>query len=353
MAAADPISAGERDLAQVLAASCAEPPAAYLQNEVMAGVADGTLPVIDVPQVDISLLSSPCPATSKAEAQKLGSALSTYGCCLAVNHGTTSAFLDSVRDVLNDFYRLPLEEKTRHARPFGNWEGYGFDEIPDNYGSLDWSDRLMIMISPEEHKKMQYWPEAKPPNFRRIVEEWASKLEVLLEKVLKGMATSLDLDEKSFVEEMGEPRIVARFNLYPKCSRPDRVLGLNSHTDGSAVTFLLQDKEVEGFQLLLKDGQWVRVPVTPTDALLIKMGDQGEIISNGEFKAPLHRGALNTQRARTSIAVFCIPEAAKEIGPAKGLVDETRPAKYKKITDYERDYLQESNHRTLIDSLKL
>ncbi|CAN1832919.1 Jasmonate-induced oxygenase 4 [Linum perenne] len=132
----------------------------------MPGVADGSLPVIDVPKVDISLLSSSCPATAKAETEKLRSAL----------------------------------------------------------------------------------------------------------------LSSLGLDENSLVDEMGEePRTVMRLNLYPKCSVPDRVLGLNSHTDGSAITFLLQDKEVEGFQLMLKDGRWVRVPVTPTDALLIKIGDQGEV----------------------------------------------------------------------------
>ncbi|CAN1251269.1 Flavanone 3-dioxygenase 2 [Linum perenne] len=236
----------------------------------MPGVADGSLPVIDVPKVDISLLSSSCPATAKAETEKLRSAL----------------------------------------------------------------------------------------------------------------LSSLGLDESSLVDEMGEePRTVMRLNLYPKCSVPDRVLGLNSHTDGSAITFLLQDKEVEGFQLLLKDGQWARVPVTPTDALLIKIGDQGEvracvcacvrvcivyrsityfsghlslsifvqIISNGEYKAPLHRGALNTKRARKSIAIFSLPGLDKAIGPAKGL----EPARYKQITNYEVYHLKLPNHRALIDDLKI
>ncbi|CAN1252790.1 1-aminocyclopropane-1-carboxylate oxidase [Linum perenne] len=100
-----------------------------------------------------------------------------------------------------------------------------------------------------------------------------------MEQVLKGMARSLNLpDDNSFVEEMGsEPRISATFNLFPTCSRPDRVLGVNNHTDASVLTFLVQDKQVEGLQLLLDDGEWVRVPTTPSDALVISIGDQGEV----------------------------------------------------------------------------
>ncbi|CAN1171717.1 Protein SRG1 [Linum perenne] len=314
----DPMIMGERELTQVLSDIGVEPPAKFFQNDVMPGVADGSLPVIDVPK--------------------------------AVNHGMTSEFLDEVRQVADDFFKLPLEEKCKLSRPIGEWQGYGFDEVPENYESHDWSDRLMIMISPDHLTNFRYWPLASLPNFRETMKELSKNIDTVLVKLLKGMAISLGLDENSLVDEMGEePRTVMRLNLYPKCSVPDRVLGLNSHTDGSAITFLLQDKEVEGFQLMLKDGRWVRVPVTPTDALLIKIGDQGEIICNGEYKAPLHRGALNTKRARKSIAIFSLPGLDKAIGPAKGL----EPARYKQITDYEVYHLKLPNHRALIDDLKI
>ena len=66
-----------------------------------------------------------------------------------------------------------------------------------------------------------------------------------------------------------------RFNLYPVCPRPNVILGLKPHADGSTITFLLQDKEVEGLQVL-KDDQWVGVPIIP-QALLINLGDQSEV----------------------------------------------------------------------------
>jgi isopenicillin N synthase-like dioxygenase len=77
------------------------------------------------------------------------------------------------------------------------------------------------------------------------------------------MARSLNLEESCFLDQYGEqPLVTARFNFYPPCPRPDRILGVKPHADASAVTFLLQDKEVQGLQFL-KDNEWFRVPISP------------------------------------------------------------------------------------------
>ena len=57
----------------------------------------------------------------------------------------------------------------------------------------------------------------------------------------------------------------------------DHVLDVKPHADGSTITFLLQDEEVEGLQVL-KDDQWFKIPIIP-DALLINVGDQIEVIT--------------------------------------------------------------------------
>lgn len=59
-----------------------------------------------------------------------------------------------------------------------------------------------------------------------------------------------------------------------------------------------------------------------------------QIMSNGEFKSPVHRVLTNPERARISIAVFYTPEPGKEIGPQEGLIDEERPRAYKTMKDY-------------------
>ncbi|KAI7987979.1 Protein SRG1 [Camellia lanceoleosa] len=241
----------------------------------------------------------------------------------AINHGMESSFLDKVREIAKQFFLLPIEEKHKYSRTVEDLEGYGNDSVLSEHQILDWTDRLYLIVSPEDQRKLKFWPQ-NPECFREILHDYTTKLAMLNELVLKSMAKSLNLEENCFLNQYGERAMMfGRFNFYPPCPRPDRTLGLKPHADGSAITFLLQDKEVEGLQIL-KDGQWFRVPIIP-HALLINVGDQAEIMSNGMFKSPVHRVVTNSERERITLAVFCMPESNNEIEPVEGLIDEKRP----------------------------
>jgi isopenicillin N synthase-like dioxygenase len=91
--------------------------------------------------------------------------------------------------------------------------------------------------------------------------EYSSQTNAMVVNILKALAKVVGLEETSFINQMGNCGPVwARFNYYPSCPRPDLVYGLKPHTDGVAITILLQDKAVEGLQVL-KDGKWIKVPV--------------------------------------------------------------------------------------------
>ena len=111
---------------------------------------------------------------------------------------------------------------------------------------------------------------------RKLLQEYTEKIKLLTEAVLKVLSRSLNLKESCFLDQYGENAyMVARFNYYPPSPRPDLTLGVKPHADGSAMTFLIQDKQVEGLQVL-KDDQWFSVPTVP-DALLVNIGDQVEV----------------------------------------------------------------------------
>ncbi|CAI0388965.1 unnamed protein product [Linum tenue] len=98
-----------------------------------------------------------------------------------------------------------------------------------------------------------------------------------LERLRSALSSSLDDDDSAFLNAVREGgSISARFNFYPPCPTPDRALGLKPHSDGTVITYLLQDGEVEGLQVL-KDEQWFRVPIVP-DALVLHVGDHLEVI---------------------------------------------------------------------------
>ena len=102
------------------------------------------------------------------------------------------------------------------------------------------------------------------------------KIKIVTEVLFKAIAKSLNLEENSFLNQFGEQSLMqTRFNFYPPCSRPDLVHGVKPHTDRSGITILLQDKEVEGLQIVV-DGKWYRVPVIP-HALVVNLGDQMQV----------------------------------------------------------------------------
>ena len=109
--------------------------------------------------------------------------------------------------------------------------------------------------------------------------EYSTKTREVLETLLKALARSLKLKEDGFSElwNAEEDIIHARFNFYPRCPNSDLVVGLHAHGDGSAITVLLQDKEVEALRIM-KDDKWYRVPIIP-EALVILVGDQMEVPS--------------------------------------------------------------------------
>ncbi|KAK1420963.1 hypothetical protein QVD17_22962 [Tagetes erecta] len=333
-----------------IAANCDQLPQRFIRkrDEEYSNIAtaDASSPT-NIPVIDVSLLAS-----SDSELDKLKSAIINWGCFQAINHGIEASFLDKVREISKLFFNLPAEEKKKCLREEDDVEGYGNDMVFSDQQVLDWTDRLYIAVLPHDQQKLRFWPQ-NPAHFREVVDEYGSKIELMNEVVLKALARSLKLEENCFLDQYGTTsRLLARFNYYPPCPWSDKVLGLKPHSDGSAVTFLLQDKDVEGLQIL-KDGQWFGVPIVP-NALTINVGDQMEIMSNGIFKSPIHRVLVNSKDQRVTVAMFCMPQTEKDIEPVDGLITDDMPRLYKNVTFSLEFYMKNYQHGTRsIDACKI
>ncbi|CAL9231007.1 unnamed protein product [Arabidopsis halleri] len=298
---------------------------------------NAAVPEMDIPAIDLNLLLSSS-EDGREELSKLHSALSTWGVVQVMNHGITEAFLDKIYKLTKEFFALPTEEKQKCAREIGSIQGYGNDMILWDDQVLDWIDRLYITTYPEDQRQLKFWPQV-PLGFRETLHEYTMKQRIVIDKFFKAMARSLELEENSFLDMYGESAIMdTRFNMYPPCPKPDKVIGVKPHADGSAFTLLLPDKDVEGLQFL-KDGKWYKAPIVP-DTILINVGDQMEIMSNGIYKSPVHRVVTNREKERISVATFCIPGADKEIQPVDELVSEARPRLYKTVKKYVELYFK-------------
>lgn len=96
------------------------------------------------------------------------------------------------------------------------------------------------------------------------------------DKLLEILSEGLGLEKKVLKSSLGgeEIEVEIKINMYPPCPQPELALGVEPHTDMSAITILVPN-DVPGLQVW-KDDNWVAVDYVP-DALFVHIGDQIEV----------------------------------------------------------------------------
>ncbi|KAI3801794.1 hypothetical protein L1987_29909 [Smallanthus sonchifolius] len=162
------VAAGNHDSmnkqVQEIAAECHQLPQRYIRQldkeyGDVTNYAAASSPA-EIPVIDVSVLTS-----SPLELDKLKSAVTTWGCFQAINHGIESSFLEKVCEISELFFQLPADEKKKYLREEDDIDGYGNDMILSDDQILDWTDRLYLTVLPKDKRKIQFWPQ-KPTHFR-------------------------------------------------------------------------------------------------------------------------------------------------------------------------------------------
>ncbi|KAJ4705609.1 2-oxoglutarate (2OG) and Fe(II)-dependent oxygenase superfamily protein [Melia azedarach] len=153
-------------------------------------------------------------------------------------------------------------------------------------------------------------------------------MKLLAERLLGFISESLGLKSNYIQDAVGEFYQNITISYYPPCPQPELTLGLQTHSDMGALTLLIQD-DVGGLQVL-KDGEWVTVQPL-SDAIVVILADQTQVITNGEYISAQHRAITNASRARLSVATFHDPAKTVKISPASELVNDSSPPLYREV----------------------
>ncbi|KAI3924636.1 hypothetical protein MKX01_009506 [Papaver californicum] len=288
-------------------------------------------PIPEIPTIDLSDPDEDNLIRNIANASK------EWGFFQVINHDIPMDAIKKLQKVGREFFELPLEEKETYARPVGaeTLEGYGTKLQKEIEGKKAWVDYLFHNVWPPSRINYQFWPK-NPPSYREANEEYTKCLMGVVDKMLMWLSLGLGVEGNAIKEAVGgdDLEYLLKINYYPPCPRPDLALGVAPHTDMSAVTLLVPN-EVQGLQVF-KDDHWFDAKYIP-NALIVHIGDQIEILSNGKYKSVLHRTTVNKEKSRMSWPVFVSPPADKVVGPLPQLVNEENPAKFKtkKYKDYE------------------
>uniref|UniRef100_A0A8I6Y657 Fe2OG dioxygenase domain-containing protein n=1 Tax=Hordeum vulgare subsp. vulgare TaxID=112509 RepID=A0A8I6Y657_HORVV len=275
------------------------------------------IPVVDVAAFDAAHPASPA---SLAVVGAVRAAAEEWGVMHVAGHGIPEDLIDALRGAGTGFFRLPIEDKEAYANDpaAGRLEGYGsrLAGSAGEDGKREWEDYLFHMLHPDARADHALWP-AHPPEYVPVTKTFGERVSELASRLLAilslGLGVPADTLERRLRLTSGDAEVEVeddlllklKINYYPRCPQPELAVGVEAHTDVSALSFILTNG-VPGLQVVNSDGAWVTARDEP-GTLVVHVGDALEILSNGRYTSVLHRGLVNRQAVRVSWVVFAEP----------------------------------------------
>ncbi|KAJ0080709.1 hypothetical protein Patl1_10261 [Pistacia atlantica] len=228
---------------------------------------DSCLP--SVPVIDLQKLAS-----VDYELERLHLACKEWGFFQVINHGVSTSLLEKFKMEIENFFKLPYEEKKQLWQEPDNHEGFGQLFVVSEDQKLDWSDMFYITTLPLNLRNTQLFNKL-PPNLREVLETYSMEVKKLAMGILDHMAKALNMDCEEMRDMLNDGVQSMRMNYYPPYPEPEKAIGFTPHSDAEALTILYQFNDTEGLQIH-KDGRWIPVTRLP-NAFVVNIGDIMEV----------------------------------------------------------------------------
>ncbi|KAJ3695941.1 hypothetical protein LUZ60_001318 [Juncus effusus] len=251
----------------------------------------------------------------RAAMDLLHDACQNWGFFEVLNHGISHELMDDVERLTKEHYEKCREKK---------FEEFAKKALEDasNGGdttNVDWESTFFLKHLPVSN--FSDLPDLDD-HYREVMRKFAKEMEKLAEWLLDLLCKNLGLEKgylkKAFSGSKG-PTFGTKVSNYPPCPQSELIRGLRAHTDAGGIILLFQDDQVSGLQLL-KGEEWVDVPPM-RHSVVINIGDQLEVMTNGKYKSVMHRVVAQKDGNRMSIASFYNPGSDAVIFPAPELVE--------------------------------
>ncbi|WJX63245.1 hypothetical protein P8452_48157 [Trifolium repens] len=325
-------------------------PERYIHSNKNPVVESNTDSLPQVPVIDLSKLLS----DDATELEKLDQSCREWGFFQLINHGVNTSLVENMKIGVEQFFNLPIEEKKEKFWQTPNdIQGFGQLFVVSDEQKLEWADMFYINTLPLDSRHPNLIPNIPKP-FRDHLETYCLELKNIVITLIGHMEKALKIKTNELVEIFEDICQGMRMNYYPPCPQPEHVIGLNAHSDMGCLSIVLQANGVEGLQIR-KDGQWISVQPLP-NAFVINIGDMLEIFTNGIYRSIEHRGIVNTEKERISVATFHRLHVSRIIGPTPSLISPERPALFKPISvgDYIKTYLShELKGKSHLDGVRI
>ncbi|KAJ0053181.1 hypothetical protein Pint_00088 [Pistacia integerrima] len=285
-----------------------------------------TIPIVDISSLQNPALRSHAVDEIRRACKEIGSFQVLH--CDKPRNGIPLSIMKDVLDAATEFFNLPIEEKmllvsdnVHEPVRYGTSVNHTRDKV--HY----WRDFIKHYSHPIA-KWIHLWP-SMPPSYKEKTGNYAKAVQLLQKQLLEVILETLGLNINYLQEDIEEGLQVMAVNCHPAYPEPDLALGMPPHSDYGSLTIVLQSGP--GLQLIDHNKNWLSVP--PIEgALIVQLGDQIEVMSNGQHKSIAHRGTLRKEKKRLSIASLHSLDFNTKIRPAPELPNEQQPVSYKEFS---------------------
>jgi isopenicillin N synthase-like dioxygenase len=272
-----------------------------------------------------------------------------------VGHGVDESLRRAIKDVADEFFALPDDEKRRYepaTRDINRgYSGRKSESLAYSTGIArppDLAEAFIVgndqivegdpYFEPERNRSFapNLWP-AQPERMRDVVWRYFVAVDALSHEMCSIAALALGLDDDFFDSRIDKAIATLRCNWYRRnadeVTLSDGQMALGAHTDYGILTILMADPG-PGLQVIAGDGQWKDVlPIE--DGFVVNTGDALAMWTNDEWSSTIHRVVPSTApgaERRRSFAFFQDGNYDALIECLSTCTSADRPARYRPIT---------------------
>lgn len=324
----------------------------------MAHVLDAVrVPKASLPVIAVEGLSSSKRENRQRVAAALRDACLDKGFFYVSNHGIPTGLIEVVFEEATRFFDLsvPTKSAVDKSHSFCN---RGYEPLraqtleagaaPDLKESFYIGPELPLDDPRVKVRRFNRGPNLWPhdmPGFRPAMQAYFAAMLDLGERLMRGLALSLDLPEDHFAAFSRDPLATLRLLHYPPQpanASPDEK-GAGAHTDFGGLTLLVQDS-VGGLQVRdIASGQWIHADPVP-GTFVVNLGDMIARWTNDRYRSTVHRVVNASGRERYSVPFFFVGNPDHEVACLTNCLGPGETAKYPPTTV--EGHIQEMYRRT-------